>query len=124
MNAKQVVDFAGLASLVRGYRESKKLNLRAAAAECGVSAATLSRLERAEARPDLDTVQLLVNWIGVPLERVTGGAVAPRRVPVPKDKGTINSVEVQFRADPNLDPRAAEALIKIVREAYGAMKRK
>ncbi|MGB8297685.1 MAG: helix-turn-helix transcriptional regulator [Polyangia bacterium] len=122
MNAKQVVDFSGLAALVRGYRESKGLKLREAADECGVSASTLSRIERAEARPDLDTVQALVNWIGVPLERVATGAATSKRLPSRQGDDAISSVEIQFRADPDLAPEAAEALIKIVREAYAAMK--
>jgi len=124
MNAKQVIDFTGLAALVRGYRESKGLKLREAANECGVSSSTLSRIERAEARPDLDTVQALVNWVGVPLARVSTGPGTSKRPSPTKGKDAISSVEIQFRADPDLAPEAAEALIKIVREAYIAMKRK
>jgi transcriptional regulator with XRE-family HTH domain len=122
MNAKQVIDFTGLAALVRGYRESKSLKLREAANECGVSSSTLSRIERAEARPDLDTVQALVNWIGVPLERVTTAALTSKHPPLRQRGDAISSVEIQFRADPDLAPEAAEALIKIVKEAYAVMK--
>jgi len=103
---------------------SKGLKLREAANECGVSSSTLSRIERAEARPDLDTVQALVNWVGVPLARVSTGPATSKRHSPTKGKDAIRSVEIQFRADPDLAPEAAEALIKIVREAYIAMKRK
>jgi transcriptional regulator with XRE-family HTH domain len=126
MNPKPVIDFRGLAALVRGHRTSRNLDLRAAAAECGVSSSTLSRIERAEARPDLDTVQALVAWIGVPLERVVAQGASVNRSPraAAKKAEAIDSVEMQFRADPNLAPEAAEALIKIMREAYSAMRLK
>jgi len=124
VKARTVVDFIGLGALVKGHRESKGLSLRDAEKKSGVSASTLSRIERGEARPDLDTVQALVDWVGVPLERVVH-----RRGELPKraegGKGDpLASVEVQFRADPNLRPEAAEALIRIVKQAYIAMAKK
>jgi transcriptional regulator with XRE-family HTH domain len=121
MNAKPVVDFSGLAALIKGHREMKRLSLRSAADECGVSSATLSRIERGEARPDLDTIRSLVDWVGVPLARVLKGskpAVARAR----QQPGTaIENAEVQFRADPKLTPEAAEQLIKLMRQAYSMM---
>ena len=124
MNARTVVDFIGLGALVKGHRDSKGLSLCDAEKECGVSASTLSRIERGEARPDLDTVQALVDWVEVPLERVVhrrGGT--PKRAERGK-ADALASVEVQFRADPNLRPEAAEALIRIVKRAYVAMARR
>lgn len=126
MNPKTVVDFEGLGVLVKGFRTSQKLDLRAAAKASGVSASTLSRIERGEARPDLDTVKLLVDWVGVPLEKVISS---------PKEKGAkkpvaqkaadpFGSVEVQFRADPNLTPKAAEAIITIMKAAYEELAKK
>lgn len=124
MNPRTIVDFIGLGALVKGHREGKGLSLRDAGEECGVSSSTLSRIERGEARPDLDTVQALVDWVGVPLERVVH-----RRGDTPKrtDKkrsDPLASVEVQFRADPNLRPEAAEALIRIMKQAYIAVAKK
>ena len=120
VNPKQFIDFAGLAALVRGHRERRGLNLREAAKECEVSPSTLSRIERGEARPDLDTVRSLVVWVGVSVERILTGSEeekAPRKGP--RSSGSpLDSVEIQFRADPQLRPEAAEALIRIVREAY------
>jgi transcriptional regulator with XRE-family HTH domain len=124
VKARTVIDFIGLGALVKGHRESKGLSLRDAEKKCGVSSSTLSRIERGEARPDLDTVQALVDWVGVPLERVVhrrGGV--PRRAEGGKGD-PLASVEVQFRADPNLRPEAAEALIRIVKQAYVAMAKK
>jgi transcriptional regulator with XRE-family HTH domain len=124
MNPKTTIDFKGLGALVKGYRTSQKLTLRGAEEKCGVSSSTLSRLERGEARPDLDTVQLLVDWIGVPLERVVQRGGEPVARLSKKRLDPISTVEVQFRADPNLRPEAAEALIRIVKQAYEAMIKK
>lgn len=48
--------------LVRERRGA--LTLRETAAECGVSAPTLSRIERGES-PDLETFARLCRWLGV-----------------------------------------------------------
>lgn len=123
VNAPKAIDFNSLAALVKGHREGRTITLRQAAEQCGVSAATLSRIERGDGRPDLDTVKLLVDWVGVPIERVlVGPAVAERLRKGPKTApAPLEQVEIQFRADPNLAPEAAESLIRIVREAYKAM---
>jgi transcriptional regulator with XRE-family HTH domain len=121
MNPNPIIDFKGLAAIVKGHREMKGLTLREAAEQSGVSAATLSRIERAEARPDLDTVQALVKWTGVPIERVVTRSRALARAVPRAGQSTLENVEVQFRADPELDPEAAEQLIKLVRQAYGMM---
>ena len=125
MNPRNAINFAGLAALIRGHRESQGLTLREAGERCGVSSSTLSRIERAEARPDLDTVQLLVDWVGVPLAKVVSqaGGPSPRRTSSRKQASPLEEVEIQFRADPNLDPQAAEALIEIVRSAYKAIRK-
>lgn len=85
----------------------------------------MSRIERGEARPDLDTVRAIVDWIDVPLEKVVGGQDStkkPKRKSSRKD--TLSNVEIQFRADPNLKPETAEALISIVKAAYEEMVRR
>jgi len=123
----QDIDAKGLAALLRGTRESRGLNLRDVAAQTGISASTLSRIERGEAEPDLRTVRAVVSWVGVPLERVViGAATGSARASKATTAGQrslrpLDQVEVQFRADPKLSPEAAEALIKIVRTAYTQM---
>jgi transcriptional regulator with XRE-family HTH domain len=121
----QDIDLKALAEFLRGTRDSRKLNLREVAAQTGISASTLSRIERAEAQPDLRTVRAIVSWLGVPLERVVTGVAKARRTakqePSAQASAPLNQVEVQFRADPKLSPDAAEALIKIVRAAYTQM---
>ena len=122
---EQDIDFPGLAALLRGAREGRNLRLREVAKQTGVSASTLSRIERQQAQPDMRTIQAVAQWIGVPLGRIFHRAVpddakvVPRSASRPKaPTAPLDAVEVQFRADPNLSPQAAEALIKIVRTAY------
>lgn len=124
----QEVDLRGLAVLLQGTRESRKLNLREVAAQTGISSSTLSRIERVEAEPDLRTVRAIVSWLGIPMERVVvGSPVVGRKkagaggAPKQPALAPLNQVEVQFRADPKLSPEAAESLIKIVRAAYTQM---
>jgi len=124
----QEVDLRGLAVLLKGTRESRKLNLREVAAQTGISSSTLSRIERVEAEPDLRTVRAIVSWLGIPMERVVVGGLGVERKRAVAGSAAkqpalapLNQVEVQFRADPKLSPEAAEALIKIVRAAYTQM---
>ena len=70
MKTNAAVDWEGLGALLRGHRASRALTLRQAAEEVGVSASTLSRIEKGKVRPDLPTIQELVRWIGIPLSRV------------------------------------------------------
>jgi DNA-binding XRE family transcriptional regulator len=53
---------------VVALREMRKLSLRQAAAEAGVDASTLSRVERGKT-PDVRTLALLIDWLGLPAGR-------------------------------------------------------
>lgn len=123
MDVTPLIDFTQLAALVRGYRETEKLTLREAAEQSGVSPSTLSRVERGQARHDLDTVRALVAWVKVPIEKVLSGQPPSKPSKASQSKAstkpqTLATMEVHFRADPALPPKAAEALITIMRVAY------
>lgn len=109
-----------LGRLVRRKRRSENLSLEAAALETGVSAATLSRIERrAEAgvvhgsptTPDLRTVAAVATWLGV---SVSGAGF----VPAPTASSTPEIVEAHLRADRNLDGPTASLLARMFRAAY------
>ncbi|PKN47066.1 MAG: XRE family transcriptional regulator [Deltaproteobacteria bacterium HGW-Deltaproteobacteria-20] len=124
MEPLRTVDLAILADLVSRHRSNRGIALRAAAREAGVSPATLSRIEAGAVHPDLDTVRLLVDWLGVPLDRVWVTKLAKKP---PADKAmanTLTHIEVHLRADPNLSPDAAKALTDIVRAAYPSFAKK
>lgn len=119
-NQDERIDYAGLAALLAGARESRGLRLREVAEVTRVSPSTLSRIERQDVRPDIRTIQTLVDWLGIPLSRVVVQPLEPRAnaKKARSKKHSLDDVEVQFRADPKLSPKAAEALISIMRTAY------
>lgn len=92
-------------------RKQRGLNLRDAATEIGVSAPTLSRIERGASRPDVPTLDALATWLE--LDR---GAVY--NAPASSSRTTPEEVEVLLRADRNLDGQTADALAAIFKAAY------
>lgn len=55
-------------ALIKKQKE-KKLSVRSAAKEIGISAATLSRLNRGLIVPDLDTYYNCVSWLNVDFKK-------------------------------------------------------
>ena len=121
MEPSKAVTFSVLSETLRTYRKARNLSLREASKESKISVSTLSRIERAEARPDTDTIRALVDWMRVPLERVLLPLDTPRHGaphPTRQMAQTLAQVEVHLRADPNLDADTAHALAVILRTAY------
>ena len=116
MEPSKAVNFSVLSETLRTYRKARNLSLREASKESKISVSTLSRIERAEARPDTDTIRALVDWMRVllPLDTPRHGAPHPTR----QMAQTLAQVEVHLRADPNLDADTAHALAVILRTAY------
>lgn len=50
--------------LILKKRQAEGLTLRAAAAQCGISPATLMRLEKGDTEPNKDTMLALCKWLG------------------------------------------------------------
>lgn len=119
----RVVRLEELGELIRAKRHKERLTLEQAAQQIGVSAATLSRLERQGDRsqasdnistsripktPDMRTVAGITRWLGVTSEELMSETLPP----VP------DVVEMHLRADRNIDPVTAEKLGKMFRLAY------
>lgn len=102
-----------LTTLVAGYRRHRRLSLRAAAQESGVSFNTLARVEKGHI-PDLRTLGLLADWLGEPIERFVGEG--SRRA-----ESTPETIAQHLRADPHLPDEAARQIEQIVRQLYGAL---
>lgn len=121
---------------IQQKRVKERLTLERAAEQSGISAATLSRLERQSGMktskrfitPDTRTIAALSRWLGESLDAMIEGA--PSTVPsipsravegeVVDGSGTNlpETVEVYLRADRNLSPEAAEMLAEMFRLAY------
>jgi transcriptional regulator with XRE-family HTH domain len=94
---------------------AEKGNLREAAIDAEVSAATLSRVQRGHI-PDTDTLAALARWLQVPIEKLL---YDPPSVDVPRDEmTTMQKVEVHLRADPDLSPETAIRIAEVWRGIY------
>lgn len=88
---------------IRGIRE--------VAAEIGVSAATLSRVERGY-MPDLETFGKICRWLKVDPAEILGIKEVVSKRP---------AVAVHFRKDQALQPSTAEALAQLILAAQRAL---
>lgn len=111
------IDPSELATRVRARRHARGVSLRAAASECGVSAATLSRVERGDYLPDRDNLFRILEWIGG-----ASGPAGPAE-PHPPGAATMEAVELHLRADKDLSPDDAETIAQMVRLAYDRLRR-
>lgn len=94
-------------------RKAQSLTLREVGEQIGVSAATLSRFEKKQSKPDLETLERLIQWLD--LDRA-----AVFNAPSEKTTDTPRVVRAHLRADRNLEPRAAEALAESFDRLYQA----
>lgn len=109
----------GLAEAVRVGRREQGLTLRQAGEACGVSAATIMRIERGGGF-DLDTLAKVCAWLNMaPEPFVSETQGKPRRED--KELSTPEAVAVYLRADPNLDDRTAQLLVETFRELYRSL---
>lgn len=111
------IDAELLGQLVTNKRDQRRLSLRDAAAEIGVSAPTLQRLEKGSV-PAMPTLLKLVEWLGVSLDQIR--ATRKHR----KQWDTMQQVEILLRADADLDADAAETIANVARQIYDEFKRK
>jgi transcriptional regulator with XRE-family HTH domain len=97
-------------------RRELRISLRSAAAQIGVSAATLSRVEGGAYLPERDNLFRLLDWLGL-----AGGE--PAVEPHPPGAATMEAIELHLRADKDLSPADADAIAQMVRLAYERLRR-
>jgi transcriptional regulator with XRE-family HTH domain len=96
------LDRSLLAQQIQAKRDQDGLTLRDAAQQSGVSYSTLSRLERAAAHPDVETLNHVLAWLGLPFSRLVPGS---------------EPVRAHLRAPRNLVPGVAAALAEVAQSA-------
>lgn len=109
---------ARISALIKAKRREEDLGLRAAADASGVSASTLSRLERGAATslPDSPTLTKLARWLGLSVDSLLSDKQeAKGREP---ELTTLEIVEVHLRADRDLSPETARALTEMFKALY------
>lgn len=113
------INFAKLAALLRAKRDSK--GLREVAEEIGnVSPSTLSRIE-GERVDDIasSTLLSLCDWLGISPADV----IEEIKVATPPVIDLVDSVDLQLRADHDLDPTMAKMLSEMFKAAYREAKK-
>jgi len=108
---------ARISALIKAKRREDGIGLRDAAEVSGVSASTLSRLERgaATALPDSGTLAKLANWLGLTLSSLLSDKEKTKAEP---QLTTPEVVEVHLRADKELSPETAKALAQMFKTLY------
>lgn len=122
---RRIVRAEEIGRLVYTKRIDEGLNLAESAKRSGVSAATLSRLERMARgeggpfpTPDTKTLTALCQWLGVTLELEDGAGTAAT-----EDTELPDVVDTYLRADRKLKPADALMLSKLFRAAYDQFSR-
>src|SRR3954470_1152066 len=116
-----IIDPVALGDRVRARRRSEGLSIRELAEQIGVSAPTLSRIERGHHLPERRNLLRIARWAGVRLDPVLhpDDARPHHNQPVHSpDASTVEAVEMHLRADKNLSRDDAEALSELFRLAY------
>lgn len=106
INKKSNDEFAKLGEKVFSKRAGR--GVRAVALEIGISAATLSRIERGYTS-DVDTFQKVCLWLGVDAGEFLGGNTNHQATPA-----GMPVVAVHFRKDQAIAPKTAKALADLI----------
>lgn len=117
MAEKSYVDLEALYGALDAARDGRGLSWRQVAKQVGTSPTTFTRLAQGRGT-DADTFAALVNWLGMSADSFMRGA-KPKRSGEPR---TVAAISAFLRADRSLRPEETEALDKIMRSAYRALR--
>jgi transcriptional regulator with XRE-family HTH domain len=112
------IDPESLGERLRNTRAKREFTLKEVSEATGLSIATLSRIERGEAKSlNGDTLIEICDWMGVEVESLSKEppTVVKHGKPV---ESTPDIVELHLRADKNLDQKTARALATLFRTVY------
>jgi transcriptional regulator with XRE-family HTH domain len=108
------LDIVSLGERLKKIRIQREKTLKDVLEDTGISIATLSRIERGEAKEiESETLLSLVRWMDVSLEIFNKSFKSPST-----KKSTPDVVELHLRADKNLNPETATILAKMFRATY------
>lgn len=104
-----------LAEMIKSKRGNR--GLRDTAKEIGTSSPTLSRIENGNL-PDIDTYLKICKWLDVPSDYFSANTSQKEKK---NSTGYKKQVIAHLRADKNLPPNTAEALIEMINLAYAKL---
>ncbi len=108
---------SSLAPLLREKRGNR--GIREIAGEIGISSATLSRVENGKT-PDLDTFSKICKWLQLDPSEILDCKVQSQ----PDQSLKRNIPSVHLRADKNLSPKTAQALVEMILVAQKKISKK
>jgi transcriptional regulator with XRE-family HTH domain len=115
MSERALFNAPGFYSAMDESRASRGASWRQVAKEAGISQSTLTRLAQGK-RPDVDSLAALARWANVSVDQfIDHENGIPGIEP-------LAAISTYLRADRSLSPEAAEALEKVIRATYSAMK--
>lgn len=91
-------------------RQERDLSLRDVEELTGISAATLSRIERGST-PELAVLEKLAPWLGVAVH-AAGAAPAVDTTAIKTDEDLKRTIAVHLRANKKLPPQVAKAIVE------------
>jgi transcriptional regulator with XRE-family HTH domain len=113
--ARGTFDSAAFFAALDAQRQARGLLWKQVATEGQVSPSTLTRLAQGK-RPDVDSLAALVDWAGLSVDAFVVRAHGQN------EAEPLAMISTYLRADRNLSPQAAEALEKVVKATYEALK--
>ncbi len=97
-----------LGSELRRKRVNEGMNLKDVEEETGISASTLSRVERGRI-PKVEDIKKLAEWLSVNVQ-----AAGEEQSTIQSDEDLVRAIEVHLRARKNLSEQAARTIAKTV----------
>ena len=121
METIHMIDISRLATCLQNRRRQDKLTLEETAEQCGVSISTLSRIETRKTGPTctIRTLKRVADWLGMSVETFLIAPLVSSSEATRSGNGRrLEPLEAFLRADKDLSPEGAEALIQRINAAY------
>lgn len=108
-------DHEGFFEAIDAARISRQTTWRQIANEAGISQSTLTRLAQGK-KPDVESLAALVSWADLDANMFVAGRIG--------EAEPLSMISTYLRADKNLSDEAAEAIDRVVKATYEALRKR
>jgi transcriptional regulator with XRE-family HTH domain len=115
---RRLFDAEGFYAALDAVRQTQKIHWKDVAQRAGVSASTLTRMAQGR-RPDVDSLAALCQWGELDADEFMRSKPRDNA-----DAAPLAMISTYLRSDPNLSPRAAEALDTVIKATYEQLREK
>ncbi|MGJ9424177.1 helix-turn-helix domain-containing protein [Aeromicrobium sp. CF3.5] len=116
MSDRAHFDAEGFFRALDGVRISRGVNWKQVASAANISQSTLTRLAQGK-RPDVDSLAALLGWADLDANAFVG-----RQTTTAPDPEPLAMISTYLRADRSLSPEAADAIDRVVKATYEALR--